>query len=266
MASPPGRRLAAQAVRHRGRILVLAENDATQKRLRGQGAVEVRRLPQRLPATVHKLPLGHSPVTTDYFSTSTRRRRALTATQQSLPCCSRTRAWQIHARHWTAPRSQRRLAPDRPLRVHDARQAVPPVPPLPMPLPAVPGLIEGPAFMGWPPGMLSHKVANNVLSDGNPTVQSGHRLHDPEAAVRSPSPSLCRSSRFLFAMSAHTEASTSTYPPPHLARRSTRFRCILVFTAKSRRSRIRRPRNRGRHRGPRPPCANSKDSNWPPEP
>jgi hypothetical protein len=58
--------------------------------------------------------------------------------------------------------------------MHD--QAVPPVPPLPTPLPNVPGLIEGPAFMGWPPGMLSHKTAHTVLSDGNPTVQQGHDI------------------------------------------------------------------------------------------
>lgn len=56
--------------------------------------------------------------------------------------------------------------------MHD--QAVPPVPPLPMPLPGVPGLIEAPAPMGWPPGMLSHKTAPTVLSDGYPTVQHGH--------------------------------------------------------------------------------------------
>jgi hypothetical protein len=54
--------------------------------------------------------------------------------------------------------------------MHD--QAVPPVPPVPN----VPGLIEGPAFMGWPPGALSHKVAYTVLSDGNPTVQHGHDI------------------------------------------------------------------------------------------
>ena len=58
--------------------------------------------------------------------------------------------------------------------MHD--QAVPPVPPLPTPLPAIPGLIEGPAFMGWPPGMLSHKTAPTVKVDGNPGVQQGHDI------------------------------------------------------------------------------------------
>ena len=58
--------------------------------------------------------------------------------------------------------------------MHD--QALPPVPPLPTPLRSIPGLIEGPAFMGWPPGMLSHKTAPSVLSDGNPTVQQGHDI------------------------------------------------------------------------------------------
>jgi hypothetical protein len=57
---------------------------------------------------------------------------------------------------------------------HD--QAVPPVPPAPVPMPGVPGIIEGPAFMGWPPGMLSHKTAPKVLSDGNPAVQHGHDI------------------------------------------------------------------------------------------
>jgi hypothetical protein len=54
--------------------------------------------------------------------------------------------------------------------MHD--QAVPPVPPVP----GVPGLIEGPAFMGWPPGAISHKTALTVLRDGNPTVQQGHDI------------------------------------------------------------------------------------------
>jgi hypothetical protein len=58
--------------------------------------------------------------------------------------------------------------------MHD--QAVPPVPPIPIPLKAMPGLIEGPAFMGWPAGMLSHKKALTVLSDGNPTIQHGHDI------------------------------------------------------------------------------------------
>jgi hypothetical protein len=50
------------------------------------------------------------------------------------------------------------------------------VPPVPTPAPAVPGLVEGPAPMGWPPGLLSHKVAYTVHSDGNPTVQHGHDI------------------------------------------------------------------------------------------
>ncbi|HKQ70797.1 MAG TPA: hypothetical protein VJT73_15730 [Polyangiaceae bacterium] len=54
--------------------------------------------------------------------------------------------------------------------MHD--QAVPPIPPVP----GVPGIIEGPAFMGWPPGMLSHKTELTVMSDGNPTVQQGHDI------------------------------------------------------------------------------------------
>jgi hypothetical protein len=58
--------------------------------------------------------------------------------------------------------------------MHD--QALPPVPPAPTPLKSIPGLIEGPAFMGWPPGMLSHKTAPTVLSDGNATVQHGHDI------------------------------------------------------------------------------------------
>jgi hypothetical protein len=51
------------------------------------------------------------------------------------------------------------------------------VPPVPAPvLKDQWGLIEAPAFMGWPPGMLSHKTAPSVLSDGNPTVQHGHDI------------------------------------------------------------------------------------------
>jgi hypothetical protein len=38
----------------------------------------------------------------------------------------------------------------------------------------IPGLIEGPAFMGWPAGIISHKKALTVLVDGNPGVQQGH--------------------------------------------------------------------------------------------
>lgn len=44
-------------------------------------------------------------------------------------------------------------------------------PPIKAPLP---GLIEGPAFMGWPAGIISHKKAMTVLVDGNPGVQNGH--------------------------------------------------------------------------------------------
>ena len=54
-------------------------------------------------------------------------------------------------------------------------QALPPVP-VPAPNPPIPGLIEGPAFMGWPPGMLSHKTAPTVKVDGNPGVQQGHDI------------------------------------------------------------------------------------------
>ncbi len=47
--------------------------------------------------------------------------------------------------------------------------------PPPVPLPGIPGLIEGPAFMGWPPGShLGHKKARTVIVDGNPGVQQGH--------------------------------------------------------------------------------------------
>jgi hypothetical protein len=50
---------------------------------------------------------------------------------------------------------------------HDA--LFPPVVKLPLP-----GLIEGPAFMGWPPGIISHKKALTVFADGNMAVQQGH--------------------------------------------------------------------------------------------
>ena len=53
-------------------------------------------------------------------------------------------------------------------------QALPPVPPAPTPLPCVPGLIEGPAFMGWPPGFLVHKKEQTVTADGNPAIKQGH--------------------------------------------------------------------------------------------
>ncbi len=46
--------------------------------------------------------------------------------------------------------------------------------PPPVPLPNVPGLVEGPATMGWPPGFLGHKQALKVLVDGAPAVQQGH--------------------------------------------------------------------------------------------
>jgi hypothetical protein len=55
--------------------------------------------------------------------------------------------------------------------MHD--QFVPPVPPIPA-LPSIPGLVEGPAFMGWPPGFFVHKKAQTVLVDGNPGIQQGH--------------------------------------------------------------------------------------------
>ncbi len=58
--------------------------------------------------------------------------------------------------------------------MHD--QAVPPVPPAPVPLPSIPGLIEGPAFMGWPPGGLSHKKGTKTQFDGNPAVQYSHDI------------------------------------------------------------------------------------------
>jgi hypothetical protein len=38
----------------------------------------------------------------------------------------------------------------------------------------IPGLIEGPAFMGWPPGVLSHKKAATVFVNGNMGIQQGH--------------------------------------------------------------------------------------------
>lgn len=58
--------------------------------------------------------------------------------------------------------------------MHD--QALPPVPPLPVPLPNIPGLIEGPAPMGWPPGFLAHKKVPTVLVDGNPGIKQGHDI------------------------------------------------------------------------------------------
>jgi hypothetical protein len=58
--------------------------------------------------------------------------------------------------------------------MHD--QAVPPVPPVPIPLKAIPGLIEGPAPMGWPPGFIVHAKQATVLVDGNPGVNQGHDI------------------------------------------------------------------------------------------
>ena len=55
--------------------------------------------------------------------------------------------------------------------MHD--QFLPPPPPAP-PLKCIPGLVEGPAFMGWPPGFFIHKKAPSVLVDGNPGIQQGH--------------------------------------------------------------------------------------------
>ena len=53
-------------------------------------------------------------------------------------------------------------------------QAVPPVPPAPTPLPNIPGLIEGPVPLGWPPGFILHAKGTKTMSDGNPTIQQGH--------------------------------------------------------------------------------------------
>src|SRR4051794_10135630 len=50
------------------------------------------------------------------------------------------------------------------------------VPPVPTPAPGVPGLIEGPAPMGWPPGIISHKIAFTTFTDGAPTIQHGHDI------------------------------------------------------------------------------------------
>jgi len=55
--------------------------------------------------------------------------------------------------------------------LHD--QFLPPAPPAPL-LKSMPSIIEGPAFMGWPPGFFVHKKATTVLVDGNPGVQQGH--------------------------------------------------------------------------------------------
>jgi hypothetical protein len=47
-------------------------------------------------------------------------------------------------------------------------------PPVPNPALNVPGFVEGPAPMGWPPGFLSHKKASTVIVDGKPGIQQGH--------------------------------------------------------------------------------------------
>jgi hypothetical protein len=45
----------------------------------------------------------------------------------------------------------------------------------PVPAKAIPGLIEGPAFMGWAPGTYTtHKVGRKTKFDGNNAVQQGH--------------------------------------------------------------------------------------------
>lgn len=49
-----------------------------------------------------------------------------------------------------------------------------PPPPPAGPLPFVPGLIEGPVSLGWPPGFLMHATQMDVLVDGAPGVQQGH--------------------------------------------------------------------------------------------
>jgi len=54
--------------------------------------------------------------------------------------------------------------------MHD--QALPP----PVPLKCIPGLIEGPAFMGWPPGKLTHKAGTKTQFDGNFAIQYGHDI------------------------------------------------------------------------------------------
>jgi hypothetical protein len=53
-------------------------------------------------------------------------------------------------------------------------QAVPPVPPAPTPLPNIPGLIEGPVPLGWPPGFILHAKGTKTNADGAPTVQYQH--------------------------------------------------------------------------------------------
>jgi hypothetical protein len=46
--------------------------------------------------------------------------------------------------------------------------------PPPVPAPNVPGLVEGPATMGWPPGFIAHKQAMTVFIDGAPGIKQGH--------------------------------------------------------------------------------------------
>lgn len=47
--------------------------------------------------------------------------------------------------------------------------------PPPLPVKFIPGLVEGPAFMGAPPGrFLTHKVGVNTYFDGCAAVQQGH--------------------------------------------------------------------------------------------
>jgi hypothetical protein len=54
---------------------------------------------------------------------------------------------------------------------HD--QVMPPV--FPAMALQIPGLFDGPAYMGWHPGrLLTHKVGKKTHFDGNPAVQQGH--------------------------------------------------------------------------------------------
>lgn len=72
--------------------------------------------------------------------------------------------------------------------LHD--QFLPPVPPAPL-LKCMPGIIEGPAFMGWPVGFFVHKKASTVLVDGNPGVQQGHDVGPMILHVAAPMNVLC---------------------------------------------------------------------------
>ncbi len=49
------------------------------------------------------------------------------------------------------------------------------LPPIPA-LPVMPGLIEGPVPMVWPPGFIVHQKAESVLVDGYPGIQKGHNI------------------------------------------------------------------------------------------